>query len=185
MVDDTTSALDAGSAPDQAARAPAPGRPNQTIPQSAAALGYLGAIPFIIATTALWFQGMGGMVGPELASTILKLEIAMGIILLTFLGGIRWGLAISSEEGSGFTPLVIAVLASWVALGAALVPDPRIKIGILIAGLLWLLWSDIRATGKAQAPAWYPGLRIPLTALVTLSFAFTLAHLFLRGVPDA
>jgi hypothetical protein len=53
-------------------------------------------------------------------------------------------------------------LAAW----AALLFSETAGLFVLATSIATMLWVDIRATRAAQAPAWYPKLRIPLTCVV-------------------
>ena len=95
--------------------------------------------------------------------------MAYGATILSFLGGVHWGLAIVFQSGADDPELrnrlivsVIPSLAAWVAL---LFPE---KTGLLMlaAAMAAMLWVDLRATRAGNAPQWYPKLRIPLTCVV-------------------
>jgi len=147
-----------------------------SIPQAAAALGYAGALPFIIAATAVW------ILGEEMSTRSLLVLIGFGALILSFLGGVRWGLAMLGPEGPTFRELTISVIPTVIAWAALLVnsisPEGpyAVPLGILMVGLLVQLWSDHRAATRGLAPGWYPGLRIPLTILVVLSLGAALVR---------
>ena len=133
------------------------------VPPSAAWLGGLGALPFI---------GLAGA-APYLDSAyrmfVVHALVAYGAVILSFLGGVHWGLAIVSRSGadqSEFrTRLIVSVipsLAAWIALAF---PEST-GLLILAAAVAAMLWVDIRATRLGHAPQWYPKLRIPLTWVV-------------------
>jgi len=133
------------------------------VPASAAWLGGLGALPFIGLTGAMPFLAGGPR---SLAADAL---VAYGATILSFLGGIHWGLAVGRQSGVGRTQLrarlivsVIPSLAAW----AALLVVGTIGLFILAAAIAAMLWVDIRATRAGEAPPWYPKLRIPLTCIV-------------------
>lgn len=135
-------------------------------PTAAAWLGGLGAIPFVaLATAAHAFRG------PVQMQCVHAL-FTYGATIISFLGGVHWGLAISPERSTSQAALkgwlilsVIPSLAGWTAL---LFP-PVTGMIILSASFLAMLWIDLRATRVGQAPAWYPRLRTPLTGLVVAS----------------
>jgi predicted lysophospholipase L1 biosynthesis ABC-type transport system permease subunit len=143
--------------------------PHTKVPTSARWLGGLGAVPFI---------GLAGML-PFLTGSprifISHALVAYGATILSFLGGVHWGLAIGSPDNSGREKLparlilsVIPSLAGWAAL---LVADAT---GLLILALAiaMMLWVDLRATRLNEAPSWYPKLRIPLTCVVVATLVF-------------
>ena len=140
-----------------------------SVPFSAAWLGGLGAIPFVCLASALPF-----VVGePRVMAT--HALIAYGATILSFLGGIHWGLSIGtvSTGGPGGLPArliasVIPALIGWIAL---LLREPT-GLLVLAAAFAAMLWFDLRATRRGEAPPWYPKLRIPLTLIVVASLLF-------------
>ena len=139
------------------------------VPPSAAWLGGLGALPFI---------GLAGA-APFLDSAprtfAVHALVAYGAVILSFLGGVHWGLAIGSRSGADHqelrTRLIISVIPSLAAWVALLFPE---KTGLLMlaAAIAKMLWVDIRAARLGHAPRWYPKLRIPLTCVVVAALLF-------------
>jgi hypothetical protein len=135
------------------------------VPLSAAWLGGLGALPFIVLAGALPFLAGGPR---RLAAGAL---VGYGATILSFLGGIHWGLAIApAPQGDTrrkrlSARLILSVLPSLAAWAALLVADTT---GLLVLALAVaaMLWVDIRATRAGEAPPWYPTLRVPLTCIV-------------------
>lgn len=129
-------------------------------------LGYLGLIPFVLLAAAAVFAPASLRV---FASEAL---LAYGATILSFLGGIYWGLAIASPSapsarlllflGVGVTPQLLG----WAAL---LLPG---QMGLILTsiGLLALLIADRAAVKYGMAPLWFLHLRWPLStaAAVTL-----------------
>ncbi len=150
------------------------------VPLGAAILGFLGAVPFVVLSVALWTDGLLPRLpfNPFLALTY------YAAIILSFMGGVRWGLAMAAPDGPAFAQLLLSVtpaLIAWAALvimsmGLTL-PYLATGLALLILSFLALLWSDLKASRTGLAPAWYPALRIPLTTLVTLSLSIALAGL--------
>ncbi len=100
--------------------------------------------------------------------------MAYGAVILSFLGGIHWGLAIASNHGNGDLPrrLFVSVAPSLVAWAGLLLPL-RVGLLVLAAGFAAVLYVDVRATRAGEAPPWYPRLRGPLSAAVLATFAFS------------
>ena len=142
---------------------------DNNVPQSAAWLGGLGALPFIgLAGAASYLDSAPRMF-------VIHALVAYGAIILSFLGGIHWGLAIGSrsevDDPAIRTRLIVSIvpsLAAWVAL---LVLEST-GLLLLAAAVAAMLWVDIRATREGHAPPWYPKLRIPLTCVVVAALMF-------------
>lgn len=133
------------------------------VPLAAGWLGGLGAVPFAALAAAVALLD-----GPPRGLAVQALA-AYGAVILSFLGGIHWGLAVapaSAANGSGLkvrlAGSVVPSLAGWAAL---LVP-PTIGLFGLAAAFAAMLGFDLLATRAGEAPAWYPRLRIPLTLAV-------------------
>ena len=139
---------------------------NTKTPVAAAWLGGLGALPFVALSVAAH-----GLSDPMRAFAAHALA-AYGATILSFLGGVHWGLAIGSHRDDKELKLagwlVLSVIPSLLGWSALLLP---IRIGLfgLAASFLVMLPVDLRATRIGRAPAWYPKLRIPLTCVVVIS----------------
>ena len=139
------------------------------VPRSAGWLGGLGAAPFIGLAGAMPF--LNG--APRLL--VAHALVAYGATILSFLGGVHWGLAIGSHSsrddgklGARLTLSVCPSLAGWAALLVAETPG-LIVLAIAVAAMLWV---DIRASRVREAPPWYARLRIPLTCIVVATLLF-------------
>jgi hypothetical protein len=134
-----------------------------TVPASAVWLGGLGLVPFLGLTAAL------SLLSPELQPAVSHALIAYGATILSFLGGVHWGLGIAraaSVDGSGLAGrLTLSIVPSLVAWAALLLP-PFGGLLVLAAGIALMLPVDVLATRGGIAPAWYPRLRIPLSFAV-------------------
>jgi len=133
----------------------------KSVPSAALWLGGLGALPFVALAAAPVFttDTLAHQAGVALA--------AYGAVILSFLGGIQWGLNVASDK----TPrnltgaLGLSIVPSLVAWAALLLPGP-INLLVLAATFVAVLLIDLRAVSAGQAPAWYPKLRVPLTTVV-------------------
>jgi len=136
------------------------------VPPVAAWLGGSGALPFV-ALALLAFLGPG-----EWANWASRALAFYGAVILSFLGGIQWGLSIatgSPAPDSALTRrLATSVAPSLIGWAALLLP---LKIGLLMmtAAFALILYADVRASMKGEAPDWYPKLRIPLSSVVMAS----------------
>lgn len=132
------------------------------VPSSAIWLGGTGALPFVALLAATVF-GPADWIDP--AGRALALY---GAVILSFLGGIQWGLAIATPSGSDDAlgrRLAVSVLPSLIGWGALLLPL-QIGLYVLAAAFALVLFLDAQTSLKGEAPAWYPKLRLPLTAVV-------------------
>jgi hypothetical protein len=132
------------------------------VPRPALVLGLMGLIPF---------GGLAIADALDPASPVWTQALhAYAATILSFLGGVRWGLAM--RDGApvlrDLAVSVIPQLAGWIAL---LLP-PATAAGVLSVALA-LLWSADRRLARAgSAPPWYGALRTPLTAGAVASILF-------------
>ena len=137
------------------------------VPRMAMVLGAAGALPFLALSIVSPF------IDADLREQTTVALAAYGAVILSFLGGIHWGLAIDgipsrSEEGRLFRRLgcsVVPALIGWIAF---LIP-PTFSLSILAVAFIAVLYFDVTASRKGEAPDWYLRLRVPLTIIVVLS----------------
>lgn len=132
-------------------------------PGAALVLGVLGILPFVV--FALASHLTEGFIQAQAWFAL----TAYGAVILSFLGGVHWGMAIARNyPATIMTPrLIISVVPSLFGWAALMMPT---VIGLLTMALAYgaMLWTDFHATRLGHAPAWYPRLRLPLTAGVVL-----------------
>ena len=135
------------------------------VPLSAGWLGGLGAVPFIGLAGAMPF-----LIGTQRLFAAQAL-LAYGATILSFLGGVHWGLAIRSpgsiDDGQLKARLIVSIvpsLAGWIAL---LIGNTT-GLLILAIAIATMLFLDIRASRGGPAPPWYAKLRLPLTCVVVV-----------------
>jgi len=148
-----------------------------TIPSSAALLGYFGVLPFAAGAAIMVLDG----VGPISAATAQVALVAYGAVILSFLGGIRWGagLRIRDEDMRGRV-LALSVIPSLIAWVALLMPA-LYALGLLVAAFVAQGAWDVRSTQDGHFPRWFGQLRIRLTLMVTLILIVaTFVLMFLR-----
>ena len=140
------------------------------IPNSARWLGLLGLLPFLGLTAMHVLEMETDLLAPGLALR------AYGAVILSFIGGIQWGLGIRLSDGNARSRqglsgmLVMSVIPSLIAWAGLLAPE-TLGFGLLIAGFGLVLAVDMRAVRAGMAPSWYPRLRYPLTAVVISTLA--------------
>ncbi len=137
-------------------------------------LGVSGLVPFVVAA------GLSFLRAPINPATAVYALIAYGAVILSFLGGVHWGVALTRGQtgGSSSGPsgqivwYMISVgpsLVAWLALLLAPVP------GLLVLAISFLAMTmvDVHAARVEQVPTWYPRLRVRLSAVVILSLLVT------------
>jgi hypothetical protein len=137
------------------------------VPAAAAWLGGLGLVPFVGLSIAS--QAIEG----DLKTAALRGLLAYGAVILSFLGGIHWGAAMTrsiTQTNSGIDSgrLGISVVPSLVGWTSLLI-DARYGLAVLAVGFAANLLLDIRSTRQGLAPPWYRRLRQPLTMIVVVA----------------
>jgi hypothetical protein len=144
---------------------------DRTIPPAALFLGAAGVIPFLLPAAALHFDlseiaPWDRMIRGGLA--------AYAALIASFLGGIRWGVALQAPPDGRRTALfAVSVLPSLAAWGALALPRPH-DLSLLIALFLGLAVADIRMATRGEVPRWFGTLRLALSigAVGSLILAF-------------
>ena len=163
---------------DDTAQTPAAADPRDPLdpPRAAALLGYAGAIPFITAAVIVFF-----LYPRDEAQTVLAIQIGYGAVILSFLGGIRWALAMLFPEDEALLKKLalsaLPALTGWVAL---IVP-PAWGLPLLIVAFWAQASSDVAATKRNKAPRWYGGYRVRITILVVAALLVSAVGMLLRS----
>ena len=126
------------------------------IPLAPLTLGLAGLIPFWGLALALLLRGAFGL-HPAAIDMALATYAA---IIVSFLGGIRWGLAVRAEDtGGNYAISVVPALVAWALLAA---PEPWRLAGLGLAALA-LGAIDLGLVRAGLAPQWFGRLRIILS----------------------
>lgn len=142
---------------------------SSAIPGTALLLGLAGLIPFAAGALALWAPLP--MLDADLG---LKLVIGYGALILSFLGGIRWGTALGAYASSRQSAeLAASVMGSLAGLAALFIPSVP-ALTLLIAGFLMQALWDVTSVEAGRLPAWFGRLRMLLTAGAVISLIATL-----------
>ena len=120
-----------------------------------------GLIPFVVGT-ALVLSNSEIMEQPDLQFAV----SAYAAIILSFLGGIRWGAALNESGRRSPATVALSVLPSIAAWVIVLIPAPWNFVGFAVAFTVQGVWdvAAIRA-GRIEAP-WFARLRMLLTLVV-------------------
>jgi hypothetical protein len=129
------------------------------VPAPAAHLGLAGILPFAGAAAASFGSA-------PLGAFATQALLAYGAVILSFLGGLQWGLLIR-EGRVGYRGLGFGVLPSLVGW-AALLLGGRGGLVVLAVSFLLVLVVDTRLARAGIAPDWFPRLRGVLTGAVVL-----------------
>jgi hypothetical protein len=121
------------------------------VPRVVAVYGVLGLIPF-------WAPSVAGLARPDLAGPMREGLAIYAALILSFLGGARWGFDVARPRPSGIV-VSLAMLPTLAGFGLLLAPVWARLPGLAIALAVMGAW-DVRA---GDPPPWYPRLRIPLT----------------------
>ena len=150
--------LEAAAAPGSARRASFAARNRRR----AWILSLAGYIPFAFLVAALFVLDSQN---PQQALVVDALK-AYGAVILSFLGGIRWGLVVryQSEETTGLT-LVLSVVPSLIGWVALFLPVP-LAFGLLALGFAAQGAWDALSAQSGEFGLWFARLRTALTLLV-------------------
>lgn len=134
------------------------------LPRSVAWLGYGGLLPFLaLAPASLIDQHHGALWSDAL--------YAYGAIILSFIGALHWGLAMSLPELSErqrsewFTWSVVPALIAWLAV----LFSPPLAAPLLVGGFIAHYLQDRRLARQAKLADWYLPLRLRLTSVAVIS----------------
>jgi hypothetical protein len=131
-------------------------------------LGLGGLLPFIGLSAAL----VSGFTLPlfEDADSMRVALVGYGVVILSFLGGVRWGLAIKETEAGNAKAnrdFVIAVVPALLGWFAWFQPSP-IDLWWLAAAHIALGLLDYGLACRIIVPEWYGKLRLALAAVAAL-----------------
>jgi hypothetical protein len=135
-------------------------------------LAIAGAVPFIAATAALYLSSASSVRVPAIAALV-----TYAAVILSFLGGIEWGLAIRDETGTEATRVValgLSVGPSLAAWAVLWIDGPRVQVGTAL-GIFVVVWAaDQWMASKGLLPAWFVDLRTAISVLVAVILAVAL-----------
>ncbi len=131
-------------------------------------LSLAGFIPFVILAAGLYLIGASN----ELFVSLFDIFKVWSALILSFLGGIRWGFAIAHEplENRNLLISVIPTILAWFVL---LLPDAYTILALLVLFCLHGVWDSFYINEGKVAP-WFGKIRIALTFLVAASHIIVL-----------
>ena len=135
-------------------------------------LGVSGLIPFVTPPLIMYTQGV---TCPEL----LDLQLYYGAVILSFLGGVRWGMAATpgSPIPGNWAHYSWSVVPSLIAWGSLIAPGTSPGLATVIFGIGITCYKDLSQTGY---PSWFKGLRMLLTfvAILSMSSSLVITYMF-------
>lgn len=124
-------------------------------------LALAGFLPF--AALSIWLIGITED-HPTHAFTLLLLT-GYSAVILSFLGGARWGMEIHRHHEASSWVLVVGMLPALIGFAAFAVPAPFVFAMLAVAFAAHGAWDSFSAHSD-QVPAWYGKMRVVLTVLV-------------------
>lgn len=138
------------------------------VPHLAKVLGAAGLLPFMVGAGYLLFGPLSA------AQYVFNALTIYGAVILSFMGAIHWGLALTRPEhetarwyGIGVVPALLGWGAALVGLAGAYM----LALSLLGAGFALVLAVDRLSVSAGFAPRWYLRLRWPLTLVVLVCLA--------------
>jgi hypothetical protein len=137
-----------------------------------------GTLPFIVATVFI-FRGESHVRVPAIAALV-----TYSAVVLSFLGGIEWGLALREEAGNERSRAValglstVPSLAAWAVLW---LPSTTQQLGTALGIFVFAWAADQYLTSRGLLPAWFVDLRTAITGVVTLILGVALGRLWQVG----
>lgn len=123
-------------------------------------LGYAGLVPFVLFSIGAWIT-------LPLVDNPHFILLTYAAVILSFMGAIHWGVAMSQQGDSAKIQLGTSVLPALLGWMALLIPV-LYGYGLLIVCFSALCVADKYAADKGLVPGWYLPLRVGLTTIVVL-----------------
>jgi hypothetical protein len=121
-------------------------------------LGYLGLLPFVAGAVA-------ALLSSELESLALHAFVLYSLAILSFMGGVHWGLALitGTRQSSRLLVSVIPVIAAWICLMTLPV---HLTLAVLGGGFIAQWFVDRPILAELPIPSWYLEMRPRLAYVV-------------------
>lgn len=133
------------------------------LPRTVAWLGYGGLLPFVLLAPASLLDHHHGAVWSDAL-------VAYGAIILSFIGALHWGLAMTLPElserqrSAWFAWSVVPALIAW----PAVLFSPIVAAPLLVFGFIAHYLQDRRLARQANLPDWYLPLRLRLSSVAVI-----------------
>ena len=132
-------------------------------------LGYLGLLPFVAGAVA-------ALLSSELESLALHAFVLYSLAILSFMGGVHWGLALitGTRQSSRLLVSVIPVIAAWICL---MTLPAHLTLAVLGGGFIAQWFVDRPILAELPIPSWYLEMRPRLAYVVAGCHLFMLFRL--------
>ncbi|PXX36849.1 DUF3429 domain-containing protein [Undibacterium pigrum] len=143
-------------------------------------IGFAGLAPFVFLTLACW------IVHPEWLGALIKAQLHYGIVILSFLGGLHWGVVLMAgganekETKKALIWGVVPIIIAWLFMSQML-----IGFVVQVAGFIMTYKIDKRLYQSYGVPEWFINLRLQLTRVVVGAQIFTFIAANVRNYPTA
>lgn len=137
-------------------------------------LGLAGLLPFLASVAAAWLAPVAWQ------AVAVRAFLGYGAVILSFLGGVQWGVAMCRERPGGAAfrrRMLLAMVPSLVAWPALLL-HPLTGAWVLAIGFVLVRLHELSREGGARLPGWYHSLRMHLTLVVLACHALLIWRLW-------
>lgn len=140
--------------------------------------GYLGLVPFALAALVVWLTP--ALFTPAFMFSFVGWVLLYAAIILSFMGGARWGAAIRDWRPDKLLLTTLPALVAWLAvipngMAPGLFMDQPTRFAVLMVAFVALMFSELQAKGE-WAP-WYRTLRLRLSLATTAFLLLTVLGL--------
>ncbi|QJQ98197.1 DUF3429 domain-containing protein [Halomonas sp. PGE1] len=132
------------------------------LPRLPLGLGLAGLLPFLALAGSAWLAPLAWQL------VAIPAFLYYSAVILSFLGGVQWGVAMSLEpdDSAGFRRRLALSMAPSLIAWPALLLHPATGAWVLIAGFLVVRLHECGRTSRELLPTWYQSLRTLLTVVV-------------------
>lgn len=137
-------------------------------------LGLAGLLPFLFTATAAWLAPVAWQV------VAIKAFLYYAAVILSFLGGIQWGVAMSLESAgsTAFRVRLLLSMAPSLVAWPALLLHPLTGAWVLAGGFVLVRLLELGRDSRETLPVWFQSLRNLLSLVVLACLAAVILRLF-------